>query len=238
MICSIMAIARKLLERNDNNYDYVLTYRFSQDQVDMFFSKICSRLGWNNNPTAIQFKWALRTSLQKNQITAPTTGNCKIVSEDKPEKDLEPDNRIVRLLDSSVWRDDVLGYIGGYIVKQLIPSTKCVECLDALVAEDRNTEPDQNPSRSVVRIVQVTDKILRERLHQWHLLKKQSLQAVKQQILRETQKSSRPWSSTPENAMFLTKTYVMTTLHSLSTPFSTSTLKSSSTALERSIQKK
>ena len=208
---SIMAIARKLLERNDNKYDYVLTYRFSQDQVEMFFSKIRSRLGWNNNPTALQFKWALRTLLQKNQITAPTTGNCKIVSEDKPEKDLEPDNRIVRLLDSSsVWRDDVLGYIGGYIVKQLIPSTKCVECVDALVAEDRNTEPDHSsytrtspnscnnliclksygnlifPSRSVVKIVQVTDKILRERLHQWYLLKKQSLQAVKQQILQET----------------------------------------------------
>ena len=93
----------------------------------MFLSKIRSRLGWNNNPTALQFKWALQTLLQKNQITAPTTGNCKIVSEDKPEKDLEPDNRIVRLLDSSsVWRNDVLGYIGSYVVKQFIPSTKCV----------------------------------------------------------------------------------------------------------------
>ena len=117
----------------------------------------------------------------------------------------------MRLLDSSsVWRDDVFRYMGGYIVKQLIPSTKCVECVDALVAEDRNTEPDHSsytrtspnscnnliclksydnlifPSRSVVKIVQVTDKILRERLHQWHSLKKQSLQAVKQQILQET----------------------------------------------------
>ncbi len=113
---SIIAIARKLLERNDNKYDYVLTYRFSQDQAEMFFSKIRSSLGWNNNPTALQFKWALRTLLQKNQITAPTTGNCKSIVEDKPEKGLEPDNRIVRLFDSSfVWRDDVLGYIGGYI---------------------------------------------------------------------------------------------------------------------------
>ena len=121
-------------------------------------------------------------------------------------------------------------------------------CIDALVAEDRNTEPDHSfytrtspnscnnliclksygnlilPSRSVVKIVQVTDKILRERLHQWHLLKKQSLQAVRS-FRRPNHLRSRPWSSTPENDMFLTKTYVMTTLHSLSMPFPTSTLK-------------
>jgi hypothetical protein len=52
------------------------------------------------------------------------------------QRKLEPDKRIVRLLDSSsVWRDDVFGYIRGYIVKQLIPTIKCVECFDALVAE-------------------------------------------------------------------------------------------------------
>ena len=91
---------------------------------------------------------------------------------------------------------------------------KCVECVDALVAEDRNTVPDHSsytcaspnssnylislksygtlivPSPSVVKIVQVTDKILRERLHQWHLMKKESLQAIKQQVLRETKLST------------------------------------------------
>ena len=82
---SIIALARRLLERNYNKFDYVLTYRFSQDQIEMYFSKIRSRLGWNNNPTALQFKWALRTLLQKNLITAPTTGNCTNVTE-KPEK--------------------------------------------------------------------------------------------------------------------------------------------------------
>ena len=34
---SIIAIARRLLERNYNKFDYVLTYRFSQDQIEMFF---------------------------------------------------------------------------------------------------------------------------------------------------------------------------------------------------------
>lgn len=101
------------------------------------FHRIRSR--WNSNPTALHFKRALRTLQQKNQVTAPKTGNCTKITE-SPEKDLQPGKRVVRLLDSSpVWRD---GYIGGYIVKQLISSTKCVECVDALVAEDQNTIPN------------------------------------------------------------------------------------------------
>jgi hypothetical protein len=35
---SIIAIARKLLERNGNKYDYVLTYCFSQYQIDVFLA--------------------------------------------------------------------------------------------------------------------------------------------------------------------------------------------------------
>jgi hypothetical protein len=80
---SILAIAKKLLSREHNKFEYVLTYRFSQDQVEMFFSKIRSRLSWNNNPNALQFKWALRALLQKNQITASEKANCTVIEEEK-----------------------------------------------------------------------------------------------------------------------------------------------------------
>ena len=43
---SILAIAKKLLNKEYNKFEYVLTYRFSQDQIEMLFSKIRSRLGW------------------------------------------------------------------------------------------------------------------------------------------------------------------------------------------------
>ena len=67
---SILAIAKNLLSREHNNFKYVLTYRFSQDQIEIFFSKIRGRFGWNNNPNTLQFKWALRALLQMNQIAA------------------------------------------------------------------------------------------------------------------------------------------------------------------------
>ena len=64
---SIIALARRLLERDFNKFNYLLTYRFSQDQIEMFFSKIRSRLGWNQNPTALQFKWASGHYSKKNR---------------------------------------------------------------------------------------------------------------------------------------------------------------------------
>ena len=75
---SIFAIAERLMYRNNSAFEYVLTYKFSQDPLEMFFSKIRSRNGWNNNPNPLQLKWALRALLLKNSIEAPKTANCVI----------------------------------------------------------------------------------------------------------------------------------------------------------------
>ena len=42
---SIITLAKRLLERDFNRFNYLLTRRFSQDRIQMFFSKIGSRLG-------------------------------------------------------------------------------------------------------------------------------------------------------------------------------------------------
>ena len=49
----------------------------------MFFSKIRSRFGWNNNSNALQFKWALRALLLKNQVSPSTNDNCSVIEEGK-----------------------------------------------------------------------------------------------------------------------------------------------------------
>ena len=73
---SIINISKMLLERTEAAFEYILTYLFSQDQIEMYFSKIRSRFGWNNNPTVLQFKYALRQLLLKNKIESPSTANC------------------------------------------------------------------------------------------------------------------------------------------------------------------
>ena len=58
-IHSLKAIAQELLTRHHNPLKYVLTYKFSQDHIELLFSKIRLKGGHNNNPTVIQLKSAL-----------------------------------------------------------------------------------------------------------------------------------------------------------------------------------
>lgn len=59
-----------------NTLKFILTYKFSQDHLEMFFSAIRSKGGFNNNPTAKQFKSAYVRLLLKNEISSSTNANC------------------------------------------------------------------------------------------------------------------------------------------------------------------
>ena len=57
LLFSLLNISKNLINRSVLPYEYVLTNRFSQDQLEMYFSKLRSRFGWNNNHTALQLKY-------------------------------------------------------------------------------------------------------------------------------------------------------------------------------------
>ena len=46
-----------------NPFKYLLTYKFSQDRLELLFSCIRSKGGWNNNPNVLQLKYAIRNML-------------------------------------------------------------------------------------------------------------------------------------------------------------------------------
>ena len=75
-IKSTISTATQMFSLPDNPFKYLLTYKFSQDHIDLLFSCIRSRGGWNNNPNALQFKYAIRKMLMKNVITASKYANC------------------------------------------------------------------------------------------------------------------------------------------------------------------
>ncbi|GFO49242.1 THAP domain-containing protein 9 [Plakobranchus ocellatus] len=58
------------------SYRYLLTYKFSQDQVEMFFSRIRQQSGWNNNPTSEQFRSSLKSLIMSSTITPSRHGNA------------------------------------------------------------------------------------------------------------------------------------------------------------------
>ena len=48
---------------------------YSQDHLELLFSCIRSKGGWNNNPNCLQLKYALRKMLMQNAITASKNAN-------------------------------------------------------------------------------------------------------------------------------------------------------------------
>ena len=57
-------------------YRFVLTYKFSQDHIELLFNKIRRHCVWNNNPNVMEFKYAPRRIILRNSIEPSKTGNC------------------------------------------------------------------------------------------------------------------------------------------------------------------
>ncbi|VEN48280.1 unnamed protein product [Callosobruchus maculatus] len=55
---------------------YLPLYKITQDHLELFFSSIRSRGGWNNNPTARQFLAAYKRLLVRAEIREGGMGNC------------------------------------------------------------------------------------------------------------------------------------------------------------------
>ena len=142
-IKSIVSITRDLLCHKHRSYSFVLTYKFSQDHIELLFSKICRHSGWNNNPNVLQFKYALRKLIIRNSIEPAQTGNCtnfddtlcepsgllnftwkhkqqcptEISTEQIPH-DIEEERLLIHIDDMSpnTLKDNILYYIAGFII--------------------------------------------------------------------------------------------------------------------------
>ena len=75
-IKSTISMATQMLCSPANQFKYLLTYKYSQDHIELLFSCIRSRGGWNNNPNCLQLKYSLRQMLMRNAITASKNANC------------------------------------------------------------------------------------------------------------------------------------------------------------------
>lgn len=74
-IKSALALYRHLVE-NTKILKYLPLYKISQDHVELFFSAIRARGGFNNNPNAVQFKAAFKRLLIRAEIRDEGLGNC------------------------------------------------------------------------------------------------------------------------------------------------------------------
>jgi hypothetical protein len=77
LLCAdaVQGLANDLVCGENPILKYVLTYKMSQDHLELFFGAVRASGGWNNNPTAMQFKSAYKQLLMRHNITGGR-GNC------------------------------------------------------------------------------------------------------------------------------------------------------------------
>ena len=153
-INSIGILSTKLL--NELGFKYILSYKFSQDHLELLFSCIRSRGGHNNNPNVNQFRHALRKLMFRNSVQASKTsnslefdinhqncilsfygpGNATVDNNEEEEELLDHiEYDIVKQCELSYYKENILYYISGFIVKQVDKIMKCTECSDLLQDE-------------------------------------------------------------------------------------------------------
>ena len=74
-IRSLQAMYRRYVYPARAPLQYLLTYKMSQDHLELFFGAVRSAGGYNNNPTSQQFMSAYKQLLMRHQIKGDH-GNC------------------------------------------------------------------------------------------------------------------------------------------------------------------
>ena len=154
-------MANEMFSLKENPFDYLLTYKFSQDHLALLFSCLRSKGGWNNNPNSMQLKYTLRQMLFRNAVEASKNSNCIDFSEsfssgiipifhkrkhrsplveEKPESDSGftlTEQLLVEQLEErghSEFMENILFYISGFIVTKLMALIACTACKKCLIS--------------------------------------------------------------------------------------------------------
>ena len=185
---SVMGIYEDLVEQPAAPCRYLLTYKLSQDHLELFFSAIRARGGYNNNPNVRQFRGAYKRLLVRHQVKKGT-GNCLLrdsttILDSTPATvniarrvDVEPvevlvpdDDTLSDLPDVdhlSEYKEAAISYITGFIVKKKMKQkVTCMPCSEALTSSHsvhsfvalKNRGGLQKPSPGITAVCQATER--------------------------------------------------------------------------------
>jgi len=157
---SLFSIARSIFENDTLKFNYILTYKFSQNHVEVLFGQIRQRGGSNNNPNVVQFKTAMKQILLKKAIKCKNNGNCNTFDDDatcslfdfkwntkraeftdevenSDGYDMDISDRLQQLNNLNPYsqnaKENILYYILGYVVRKVIRTLDCQTCKDSLL---------------------------------------------------------------------------------------------------------
>lgn len=141
--------------------DFFLTYKISQDHLEMFFSAVRAKGGFNNNPTASQFEAAYKRLIVHNEIIVSNGANCEpqdltpilfvtsskqktntnyldllCAIEEESEENQNIDDLIFLSPNEKQYIDDVVEYIAGFVVRKIIKKMSCLNCVTAITKKN------------------------------------------------------------------------------------------------------
>jgi hypothetical protein len=198
-INSLQLLIPRLLSQ-DSPQKYFCTVRLSQDHLEMFFTAVRQRGGFNNNPSCLSFRRTYKALLSHAGVSLLPNSNCiaqddtylmtipKIPIEIDPQDDDEMPNLDVS--DTlSTFCEGILEYIAGWVVRKISKKIDCKICLLSLVRSVHSTDPmpilislKNNgglvcPSNSVVTVIKHCEKYIRSVLD-IHCMKKSQWESI------------------------------------------------------------
>ncbi|KAH9367950.1 hypothetical protein HPB48_011671 [Haemaphysalis longicornis] len=135
---------------------YICTANLDQDPLEMYFSCVRQWGGWNNNPSASEFRHAYRSTLvhaavggsqnanvtpqQEGIMLARNQGNSNSTCDGDSDEAADPEAAVVpAALDHdyfavTTFASEIVKYIGGFVVRSVTKPLHCAECAGLLVS--------------------------------------------------------------------------------------------------------
>ncbi|KAH9371759.1 hypothetical protein HPB48_021024 [Haemaphysalis longicornis] len=132
---------------------YICTGNLDQDPLEMYFSCVRQRGGWNNNPSASEFRQAYRRTPVHAAVggsqNAPQLEGIKLATnqetsnstcDEDSDKAVDPEAAVLpAALDHdyfavTTFASEVVKYIGGFVVRSVTKHLHCAECAGLLVS--------------------------------------------------------------------------------------------------------
>lgn len=186
-ISSVCELYKEVVKCPNPKMSFLLTYKLSQDHLEMFFSAIRSLGGYNNNPTAKQFQAAYKRLLSHHQIMTCDSANCIILDDTtilnvssavnyhaiKINKDNASTSFEDKIIDTAADEPvilnkficDVTSYIAGFVAKKLLNTFHCTDCVLSIISKEntsdlisrKNRGGLTNPSKDLIKICQIAE---------------------------------------------------------------------------------
>jgi len=165
LIITLTSLKSLVLELIDTEYlSFILTYKFSQDHLEMLFSAIRAKGGFNNNPTVSQFEAAYKSIIIHSEIKSSSNANCmalddttilRVSSSNIKVKDTQPElldllcvagtenletTDLLYVYQHSNFINDVVAYIAGFVVRKIKKTILCDTCAAEIEIESSESK--------------------------------------------------------------------------------------------------